>query len=119
ALNTSSRGASKTRVWTISRSPRASMVVSVSVAGMFLLLSLQVLQHFVEAIHLLFPDAAVGVNPRGELLERLRAQAVVPLLGYRVDFDQAGFTEDAEVLGHLWLAQLQLDHDPSDGLGPL
>src|SRR5713101_4428897 len=79
ALNTSSRGASNTRVWTIWRSPWVVMVVDVSVAGISLLLSLQVAQHFVEAIHPLFPDQTVALHPGGQLLEGLRAQAVEPL----------------------------------------
>src|SRR5438094_6287541 len=95
------------------------MVVDVSVAGMSLLLSLQVLQHCVESIHPLLPDAAVALHPGGQLLESLRAQAVVPLLGDRMDLDQTGIAEDAEMLRHLRLAQLQPDHDLSHGLGPL
>src|SRR5579859_3985068 len=64
AFQTSSRGASKTRV-------RLSSLVSTSLflavmAGMFLLLPLQFAQIFVEPIEALLPELAIFTDPVGD-----------------------------------------------------
>src|SRR5689334_19617548 len=75
--NTSSRGASNTRVISTSRSETTSNVVSedllLVVIGLCLLvlvgLALQLAQVFVEPIEARFPDVAIGVDPVGGLFE--------------------------------------------------
>src|ERR1700694_1855095 len=70
ALKTSSRGASKTRARTISRSAVAAPPLFFT--AMHLLLLLKFLQVSVEAIEALLPEAAIALDPVGDILERLR-----------------------------------------------
>src|SRR2546426_3216549 len=117
ALKTRSRGASNSRVMTISRSPRLLIVVvELSVVGIGFLLfiafarsatssrslvsprpfvpPLQLFQVVVEAIETLFPQAAVTLHPIGGLLERARPQLARPPLRFPAALDQTGPLED-------------------------
>src|SRR5258706_3778218 len=72
ALNTSSRGASKTRVITTSRSIAVSLagVLGVPLADILSLLFFHFHQIFVETIKAFFPEAAILLHPFGDVLER-------------------------------------------------
>src|SRR6266571_2161077 len=75
ASNTRSRGASKTRVMTISRSDGVVTVIwLLSLAPIALLLSssLELLQVLVQPVVALLPEAPVPLGPLGDLLERSR-----------------------------------------------
>src|SRR5439155_673356 len=70
ALNTSSRGASKTRVIVIWCSAVGAGVESL-IAPSFL----DLLQVRIEPVHAALPHLSVGLHPRGGLQQRLAAQA--------------------------------------------
>src|SRR3981081_4162435 len=73
-LNTSSRGASKTRVITTSWTP-GSMMNSVAVMLAILrFLLLQFAQVVIDAIEALFPLVAVALDPVGDVLQPLGVQ---------------------------------------------
>src|SRR5271154_2472224 len=67
APKTRSRGASKTRVTTSSRS--AGSAISSFFAGTFTLLCLNLFQVLIQAIEAFFPEAAVLLDPIGGALE--------------------------------------------------
>src|SRR5207302_4511984 len=73
ALKTSSRGASNVRVMTSTRSSLASTGASFR-ATMFLLLSLDLLEVFVEAVETFLPEFAVMLDPVGDVLEGRRVK---------------------------------------------
>src|SRR5215218_10170112 len=94
--NTSSRGALRIRVATISRSPT-------SVAGMLpsfilLLLLLKFLEVFVQAVETLVPEPAVMLHPLGHALERLPAQPARPPLRLPPALDQPGPLQHLQML---------------------
>src|SRR5688572_16041277 len=94
--NTSSRGASKSRVTTSSRSavgPAGSLL-----AAMLLSLSLQVVQVITQAVEALVPEAAVGLHPVRDVLESVRPQPAGPPLGRAAARDEARALEYLEVL---------------------
>src|SRR5260370_42544331 len=64
AFQTSSRGASKTREATISRA-----AASVATA-MFLLLTLELRQVFIQTIESVFPEEAIVLDPFGDFFHR-------------------------------------------------
>src|SRR3989442_15956902 len=108
ALNTRSRRASNSLVMRISVSEGSVTFVAklLAVAISFLLVfSFELAKHVVELLESLLPRAAVRRQPVVELLERLRAQAVDPLLRHGTDLDEPGFAQDAKVLGDLRLPQ--------------
>src|SRR5262245_11756185 len=98
--NTRSRGASKTRVRTISRSEVPSTPTLALAAAMLFLLCLQIAQIDVQAIETLSPEAAVVVYPVGDVFEGARAQSAGAPLGFAAAGDQARVLEYFEMLGH-------------------
>src|SRR6266550_2856388 len=82
ALNTTSRGASNSRVMRISRSEGSVTLVLYSLAAAIsfpLVLFFQVAKYVVELIEALVPGAAVGIQPGVELLGDLRLAQSEPL----------------------------------------
>src|SRR5438132_8410848 len=68
--NTSSRGASNTRVATISCCPAlAAMLLPALVAAMLSLLGLELAQVVVQAIEALIPETPIVLHPVGDLLQ--------------------------------------------------
>src|SRR5438093_6276560 len=65
----------------------------------------------VEAIESFPDDASIALQPRVELLERLRSKAVDPLLGDRTHLDEPGVAQHAEVLRDLGLPEAELRDD--------
>src|ERR671915_914545 len=81
ASNTSSRGASKTRVMTISRSEgvvTSSVFLPRAPIAPLLCSSLEFLQVLVQPVVALFPETPVWLGPLGDLLERARLEAGPP-----------------------------------------
>src|SRR6266568_835411 len=91
---TSSRGASKTRVAAIS-------FCAAFATAMFLLLFffLQLVQVLVQAIEAFFPEFFVVVDPAGGLFQRRRIEMAGAPLRVAAAGDQASALEDFEVLG--------------------
>src|SRR5437763_125219 len=89
ASHTSSRGASKVRVMTISRSavPAASLFLLVSI---FLLLDLHGLKVGIQAIEPLFPELAVLFDKIGSFVQRRRIELARPPLRLAAARDQPG-----------------------------
>src|SRR5438445_5934052 len=108
-FQTSSRGASNTRLAAISRA--AVSLLFATAADIFLLLFLQIGEVFVETIECVFPEAAVVRDPVGDLLERAGVEAARTPLRVAAARDQAGMLRDFEVLrdcrqAHVkWLGQ--------------
>src|SRR5271165_1501000 len=83
ALNTSSRGASKTGVMTSTRSAGSlAALFPSSLAAMFLLLRFQGAQIFVQSVEALLPESPVVLQPVGDALERARLQPAGPPLRF-------------------------------------
>src|SRR5204862_439100 len=97
ALNTSSRGASKTRVTTNSCS---SFGAKFPVAMLFLLF-LHVLQIFVETVETLGPEPPIAPHPIGDILERRGGNTAWPPLSFAPACYQAGVFQHLEVPGNL------------------
>src|SRR3970282_1378219 len=97
---TRSRGASMTRVATISRSP--CVVGGRGLAGrvMFLLLFLQLAQIVVQAVVALFPEAPVVFEPVAGRLKGGEFEPAGAPLRLAPAGDEAGPLEHLEVLGH-------------------
>src|SRR5207302_4942696 len=101
ASNTRSRGASRMRVITISRSVG---VVTVScllpLAAISVLLSsvLELLQVLLEPVIALFPETAVRLHPVRDFLERPRLEPGRAPLALPASGDQSGTFENLEVL---------------------
>src|SRR6516162_3644953 len=124
AWNTSSRGASKTRVIVISRSSACTTVDSAIVRS-----SLKVLQVLVQPVEPALPDLTARLHPRRRLPEGLGAQRAGPRLRRAVARDQAGALEHLQVprdrgqadrerlsqLGHGRLAPREPCHDRTAG----
>src|SRR5713226_3583638 len=85
-LNTSSRGASNTRVSTNSCS---SLAVMLPIAMVFLLF-LHVAQIVVQAVQTLRPEPLVVCEPIGDVLERRRSDPAGPPLSMTAPRNQAG-----------------------------
>src|SRR5437588_6980851 len=96
ALNTSSRGASKTRVTTNSCS---SFGAKFPVAMLFLLF-LHVLQIFVETVETLGPEPPIAPHPIGDILERRGGNTAWPPLCFAPACYQAGVFQHLEVPGN-------------------
>src|ERR1700690_1791266 len=100
ALNTSSRGASKTRVISISRSAKfAAALFPALLAAMFPLLLFQRLKIVIQTIEALIPEAPVAIDPVGDLFERHGPKAAGPSLRLTAARNQPGAFEHFEVLG--------------------
>src|SRR5260370_42150869 len=83
ALNTSSRGASKTRVMTSSRCGALVTALFLSLlAAMLLLLLFQLDQIVFQTIEALLPETAVVLHPAGDVLEWTCLQLAGPPLGF-------------------------------------
>jgi hypothetical protein len=70
-----------------------------------------------EAIESLLDDASISLQPRVELFERLRSQAIDPLLRDRTHLDEPGVAQHAEVLRDLRLSEAELRDDLPDRAG--
>src|SRR5258708_34974385 len=88
AFHTRSRGASKTRVMTNSRS--GGGVVGLFFSVMFLLLVLQLVQIIVQAFEALIPETAIVLHPVRDLLERSCLQPARSPLRLAAARDQTG-----------------------------
>src|SRR5438093_13664083 len=112
---TTSRGAANFFVMRISRSDGSVSVVSYFVlVAMILLpfyLCLSLADQVLQPIHPVAHRAPERLEPRVELVDRLRSQLVDALLRDRTHVDQAGVAEHAEVLRHLRLAQSEALRD--------
>src|SRR5271155_5199905 len=97
ACHTSSRGASRIRVKTISRSAVLSAGL-LFVSAMMLLLFFQFLQIGVEAIQALLPDNSILFHPIRNLLKRLGFQAAGTPLRLAPPRDQPSPLEHFQVL---------------------
>src|SRR6267143_447304 len=100
ALNTSSRGASKTRVSTNSRS---SFVMMFPVAMLFLLFP-YITQIVIQAVKALRPEPPVVRHPVGDVLERTGSDPAGPPLGLAPAANQTGVFQHLKVSGDSWHA---------------
>src|SRR5580704_14700107 len=99
--NTSSRGASKTRLKTSSRSAVfASALVFAFPAAMFLLLFFKFLKIVVQAIEALVKKPVVVRHPVGDTLERSSLEPARPPLCFSRACNQSGALQHFQVLGH-------------------
>src|SRR5919197_1000044 len=95
ALNTSSRGASKMRVITTSRSERiVNVELELFFAGMFTLLFLNFLQKLIEAVETFAPQLLEGVDPVSDRFKLVRIYSIHVLTTY------ASFTHQANLFQH-------------------
>src|SRR5262245_31759475 len=114
--------ARKTRRKTSSRSEaRSTWVPDFTVPSLLVpaliglvLLCFELHQELVQCFETRVPQLAIPLQPAVELPEGLGAQRVDPLLGAGLHVDQARFPEDAQVLGDLWLVELQALPDVTD-----
>src|SRR5207253_3001929 len=120
ALNTTSRGASNSRVIRISLSEGSVtfVVVLLAVAMVFLSLCFMLAKDVVEAIESFVDRAAVTLQPGVELVERFRAQAVDPLLRHRMDLDEPGIAKNTQMLRDLGLPEPEPHSDLPDRRRP-
>src|SRR5215218_2883039 len=104
ASNTSSRGASKTRVMTIFRSGVASVCLYLPCPPIALLLpvawfsSLELVQVLVQPVVSLLPETAVPVGPLGDLLQRGHPEPRGPPLPLPAPRDESGALQHPQVL---------------------
>src|SRR6266849_6140898 len=90
AFHTRSRGASKTRVAVISRSVvLLSTLFLTAVAAMSLLLVFQFGQIGIQPIKAVFPEAAIVLDPIGNVLQRLGVEPARPPLRLPAARDEA------------------------------
>src|SRR5215471_8604933 len=121
ASKTRERGASKSRVTTIWRSPGVVIVTGpmLFTGGVCLsplpstcfLLLLHFFQVPVQAGKFLLPEAAKGLNPVGNILKRDRHECARTPLCIAVAHNQACAFEDVKVLGDCRLAQVERLHE--------
>src|SRR5262249_25681602 len=95
AWNTNSRGASNTRVITISAALPAALL-----ADILLLLLFEILQILVQPVEALLPPPPVMIHPLGDFLERRRLQPAGPPLRVPPPRNQPSPLEHFQVLGH-------------------
>src|SRR5215510_852533 len=116
AFHTSSRGASKTRVMTISRPADLLSELSFFAAILFLLgfrLSvlrlafLQLAKILVQTVEALLPVATITPHPIGDLLEGTRRDPAGPPLSVAPALDQSSLLQHLEVLRNGWKAHLE------------
>src|ERR1051325_6019921 len=99
ACHTSSRGASSSRWWTISRSAVGEAGLSFSLIAcmtflLVMLLLFQLAQIGVQPVQPLFPDVAIFFHPVGNALERPRFNAAGTPLRFASARDQPGALQD-------------------------
>src|SRR5688572_24805324 len=68
-----------------------------------------------ECVEAVRPERAVGLKPRVDLGQRLRAQRVQALLALAADVDEPGLAQHLQVLGDAGLAERQALDDVADG----
>src|SRR5438445_13123451 len=116
ALYTRCLGASNSRVMRICSSVGSvNVAVPLLVIAISFLLPFEVLQHDIQPVQALRPRALVVLHPVMDRLERVAVQPVQPLPSLVAHGDQAHFSEDAQVLGHLWLGQPEHAHQVVHG----
>src|SRR5438445_2512779 len=101
ASNTRSRGASKTRVMTISRSDgvvTVSFLLPLSPIALLLPSPLELVQVLIQPVVALLPETPVPLGPRGDLLERPRLQPGGPPLPLPAPRDQSRPLEHLQML---------------------
>src|SRR5213592_1566671 len=101
ASNTRSRGASKTRVMTISRSVgvvTVSWLLPLAPIALLLSSSLELLQVLVQPVVALLPEAAVPLGPLGDLLQRSCLEPGGPPLPLPASRDQPRALQHLQVL---------------------
>src|SRR5438093_3961232 len=101
--NTRSRGASKTRDMTISRSDgvaTSSWCLPFPPIALLLSSSLELGQILVQPVVALLPEAAIPLRPLGDLLERARLESGGPPLPLPASRDQTRPLEHLQVLGN-------------------
>src|SRR5258705_4139931 len=106
APNASSRGASKRRVMSISRSPSreagrwfSGASTAAFLAAMFFLLEFEFLQVEVEAVEAFLPEAAIGLDPVGDVAHPPRPNRARPPIPLAPARDQAGRLAHLQVAG--------------------
>src|SRR6266516_2968804 len=110
ASNTRSRGASKTRVMTISRSEgvvTVSLLLPLSPIALPLSSTLELLQVPVQPVVALFPEPAIPLDPLRDIPERTSLEPGGPPLPLPAPGDQPGPLEDLQVLGDRRQAHLE------------
>src|SRR5437879_6447973 len=123
ASKTRRRGASKSRVITISRSDCAvTFNFPVSCIGdlplslrasTFFLLGLQFVEQAVQALEVALPKTPVPLQPHLKLLEWRGPQRINSALSVHANVNQSGITEHPQMFGDLGLAETQaMDHVP-------
>src|SRR5260370_6096009 len=116
ARNTISRCASKTRVMTSSRSAGFAATLGLArlapMLPLLVFLGLQRAQVGVQAIEALLPEAAIMLDPAGDVLEWTGLEPARPPLRFASARDEAGALQHLEVLGDGGHAHLE-------GLGQL
>src|SRR5712691_1181219 len=118
ASNTRSRGASKTRVMTISRSDgvvTVSWLLSLPPIVLLLSSTLELVQVLVQPVVALLPEAAVPLGPLGDLLERPRLEPGGPPLPLPAPRDQPRPLEHLQVLRDRRQAHLERFRQLGDG----
>src|SRR6266508_1747901 len=117
ASNTRSRGASKTRVMTISLSDGVVTVSLLPLPPIALLLSssLELLQVLVQPVVALLPEAAVPLGPLCDFLERPRLEPGRPPLPFSAPGDQPGPLQHLQVLRDRRQAHLERLRQLGDG----
>src|SRR5436190_20482659 len=110
ASNTSSRGASNSRVDTISRSDgvvTVSVLLPLATIAFLLSSSLELLQVLLQPVVALLPELAVPLGPVGDLLQRPRLQPGGAPLPVPPPGDQPRPLEHLQVLRHGRQAHLE------------
>src|SRR5439155_874994 len=110
ASNTRSRGASKIRVMTISRSDgvvTVSLLLSLSPIALLLSSTLELLQVLVQSVVALFPEPPVRRGPLRDLPERTSLEPGGPPLPFPAPRDQPRPLEHLQVLGDRRQAHLE------------
>src|SRR6266545_2512336 len=97
-LNRSSRGASKTRVSSISRSEGNVSVIVLSLAITVFLLLLHPMKDFIQSLEALLPEPAVALDPLVGLPERCGIEARRPPLRVAAALDEPRSLEHLQML---------------------
>src|SRR6185437_387853 len=114
ALNTSSFGASNSRVTRICSSV-GSVTVALRVTVISFVLLFEFFQHCIELLEALAPRALVVLHPVVDRPQRLAVQPVQPLPPRLPHLDGSDLPEHAEVLRHLRLGETQGEHEVVHG----
>ena len=67
-----------------------------------------------ECVETAGPQAPVGLEPRGDLRQRLRSDCIYPALGVRPRVHEARIAQDAQMFRHARLADLDAVDDLAD-----